>query len=814
LQSVDETALATAAIGEPLPPVELVGVNDPVAMVRASSRLVVLAGSGDGVVDASAAGLLRGDEAVLYAADLRPSDRLDDSALVILTDSNRDRAHQWRGTQDVVGFTETGGPAPDVLRRDTADQRLPVFADQSTEHQTTAAVEGLQVRATSYGEPFAYRPEDRPAMAVDGDPATAWLVGDRFDPIGQSIEVTGDVSKLSLLQSQQPGASRMIASVRLDFDAAAPQFVDLDASSLEGAGQRIEVPAGASFVRITITAVAARPGGSDPGGSAVGFADLGLGVHREVVSVPTDVAGVSASTPLAIVLTRLRTDPLDRWRSDPEPQLVRQFTVASDRDFGATLTLRRNARASDEVLNRLAGVTTATANRRLTGDPRSTAAHAIDGDPATAWTSPFSDVVGSTVTIPLDPTLATSEVILTQPVDQQHSMITRVTATIGGVATALDVPSPDDSGRSRIHVPPATGTELTLTIDGITPRTTVDRRYGETTVLPVAISEIEASSIASPVPTTAQPGCRTDLVEIDGTPLPVDVDAGTLGRLLAGEAVDVQPCPSTSLHVTAGTHLVSTAPGLATGLDVDRIALRSGEPGQAEPPPAVTVTRSRTTRTATVSGCTSGCWLILGEGYNDGWKATADGKDLGAPRQISGGFNGWLLAGSPSPVTVTMTWTPQRTMWIGMILAALAVLACALLVWRDRVVAEMPTPTAPVPAWPVEAVGRRRSLVAAGALVVLAAVAVSPTYGLLAAAVGLAMVVLRRPQVAGAASLALVLALGALIVRRQLRYRLIANPSWPAAFDDLHRLGLLVVVLLLASTIVDVCPTDESEQLT
>ena len=63
------------------------------------------------------------------------------------------------------------------------------------------------------------------------------------------------------------------------------------------------------------------------------------------------------------------------------------------------------------------------------------------------------------------------------------------------------------------------------------------------------------------------------------------------------------------------------------------------------------------------------------------------------------------------------------------------------------------------------------------------------------------------------ASLLLIAGLAALIVRRQLRYRLVANPSWPAAFDDLHRFGLLVVVLLLASTLVDDCPADEAEQL-
>ncbi|HEX3090765.1 MAG TPA: alpha-(1-_3)-arabinofuranosyltransferase family protein, partial [Ilumatobacteraceae bacterium] len=259
LATLDETALANPTIGEPVAPVELSDVDQPVAMVRAASRVVVLAGSGDGIVDASAAGLLRGDEAVLYAADLAAEDP-DTPDQVIVTDSNRDRAHQWRGTQDVVGFTETGGPQSDLLVPDTADQRLPVFADQSAVHQTTAAVDGLGIRASGYGEPFAYRPEDRPAMAVDGDPATAWVVADRFDPIGQRLEVSGDIANLSLLQSQQSGASRMISSVRLDFGGAGSenvgsQVVDLDDRSLSGEGQRIDAPVGATFVRITITGV-------------------------------------------------------------------------------------------------------------------------------------------------------------------------------------------------------------------------------------------------------------------------------------------------------------------------------------------------------------------------------------------------------------------------------------------------------------------------------------------------------------------------------------------------------------------------------
>jgi hypothetical protein len=153
-------------------------------------------------------------------------------------------------------------------------------------------------------------------------------------------------------------------------------------------------------------------------------------------------------------------------------------------------------------------------------------------------------------------------------------------------------------------------------------------------------------------------------------------------------------------------------------------------------------------------------------------------------------------------------------MWFGMALAALAVLACAILIWRDKASDEMRVPSAPTPHWPPEIVGRRRALVTAAALVVLAGLVISPKYGVLAGVVGLAVILLKRPLVAGAASLALVAGLAVLIVRRQLRYRLVANPSWPAAFDDLHRLGLLVVVLLFASTIADDCPADQAEQVT
>ncbi|HEY7626648.1 MAG TPA: hypothetical protein VH761_06255, partial [Ilumatobacteraceae bacterium] len=343
----------------------------------------------------------------------------------------------------------------------------------------------------------------------------------------------------------------------------------------------------------------------------------------------------------------------------------------------------------------------------------------------------------------------------------------------------------------------------------------IDRRYGETTVLPVALAEVEAAAILPPVAGTPPAECRDDLIELDGRPLPVLVDAAARAQLLAGDAVDVTTCDAANVDLVAGSHRVTTAAGHHTGIDVDRIVFAGGgSPTEPVAPPQVRVDRTRTSRTATVDGCPTGCWLILGEGYNSGWKATLGGDDLGPPRQISGGFNGWWLPGSASPMTVTMHWAPQRTMWAGMLLAGLAIVACALLIWRDRAVAAMPTFAAPMLGWPTVTAGRRAAAVAAAATTVLAVLVVSPKYGALAACIGIVLVLIRRPVLAGVLALALVAGLAALIVRRQARYHLIANPSWPAAFDDLHRLGLLAVVLLLGATILDEYQPDEVEQVT
>jgi arabinofuranan 3-O-arabinosyltransferase len=37
-------------------------------------------------------------------------------------------------------------------------------------------------------------------------------------------------------------------------------------------------------------------------------------------------------------------------------------------------------------------------------------------------------------------------------------------------------------------------------------------------------------------------------------------------------------------------------------------------------------------------------WLVLGQSYNDAWRASCDGRDLGAPRPVDGYAMGWRVA--------------------------------------------------------------------------------------------------------------------------------------------------------------------------
>jgi arabinofuranan 3-O-arabinosyltransferase len=794
--AVDEAAIVDDVSGGSEPAtVELYDVENAVPVARTAERTVAIVGSGDGVVDAAEAGLIDGSEALFYTAS-SPGGGPDTFDALIITDSNRQRAMHWRGSQDTTGMTE--GIAGGVLEADDGDQRLPVFPAAGPDSYSTAEFDGeVEVASSSYGERFAYRPEQRAAMAVDGDVHTAWEVADRSDPIGEYITVSTTDGSLQLLQPQR-AANRMITAIEIAGPNGSSR-VALDASSLTEPGQRVPVPADVPL-RVTIAEVASRPGGTDTGASSVGFAELGPQATEWVRTPDYDVAG---DIPTAVVLTRERTDPLDRWRADPEP-VLRRVVAIPDNDYELTVTARLDARAADEVIADFVGLDdVATSTRRLTGSLTATGWMATDGNPSTQWTSAFHAVTGSTLEIPLTPGVPLGSVTISQPTGDLYSTITSIEVAVdGGIPQRFDV-RPDDSGRVTVDLGDVSGTRASFTIVTIEARSTIDRRYAEPTTLPVAIEEITSSAIPGlPAQVDSNETC-VDLVTIDGAQVSFRLDAAQRTELVGGASVELVPCDAATFRL-GGEERIASVDGV---LQVDRIVMKSGDVStDVHTSATVSVSGSGSARTLTVEPCPEGCWLVFGEGFNEGWSATVDGVPAPGPQLISGGFNGWWLAPSDDTTTVQLRFAPQRTLNVALLLSSLTVAACIVLVavcgWHRprRLLGDLAPIHAGLDA--LRIAGRRDTIVSAAAVVATGVLLVSPVYGVvLALPLAVTVLITRRPVWMMAAAIGAVAFTMGTVIIRQRSHRWFANAAWPRRFEDLHRPAVLAVCLLLAGAL-------------
>ena len=75
------------------------------------------------------------------------------------------------------------------------------------------------------------------------------------------------------------------------------------------------------------------------------------------------------------------------------------------------------------------------------------------------------------------------------------------------------------------------------------------------------------------------------------------------------------------------------------------------------------------------------CWA---RATNAGWEASVAGKDVGGSTLVNGYANGWLVHPTAGTFSVTLRWTPQRTVWIALGVSALAFLVCLFLALRRR----------------------------------------------------------------------------------------------------------------------------------
>ena len=343
---------------------------------------------------------------------------------------------------------------------------------------------------------------------------------------------------------------------------------------------------GKPFHKLEITVLDAV--GND--GSA-GFSEIEIpGVDVEELTVlPTavlDLLGANAANaPLAFTLSRERANPAEPVRADPELSMRRILDLPAPLTLTVDGTARVSAGADETLLDRLlgstrSGVASVRSSEHLAGAITARASSAIDGSTATAWSTPFAGIAGqsweATLTSPV--TLDTLELDIVS--DEHHSEPRTITLRVGGndpVQLSLPALATTALG-STTHVSlplprPLVGDFVQITIDGYDARTTPDWYTNSAIDFPVAIAEIGLPVAQPSAPTTTiDTGCRNDLVTIDGTPFPVRIngDSGSTRR----EALTVTPCGS-ALTLGAGRHEIATAVGLDSGIDIDRLVLRS-----------------------------------------------------------------------------------------------------------------------------------------------------------------------------------------------------------------------------------------------
>lgn len=780
---------------------------------------IVVDGDGEGIVSAAAAGLLDRPGALLLGADVvRHRDAravTDSTTAVVLTDTNRKRAMRWYSTRENAGATEPVDQ-PAVLD-DPSDARLQVAGSTPPGTQTVVEWRGVRrIWASGYGSQNTLQPEERPSNAFDGDLTTAWRSERPTDGtrrrIGVELLAPSRADHLTLIAPQGRLGTVALTEVQVILDGTRR----IDATFSPDAAARptgLDVPLdGRPFQRLEVVVH-----DSAPRDGLAGFAEIAVpGVQvDELVALPTaladDLGARLDAMPVSIVLTRLRANPAEPLRADPEPSLERRIglPVALGVDVGGTARL--DTTAPDSVLDALLGASVeawgvrADSTAHLAGEVDARASATLDGDPRTAWQTPFSALVDQAVDLQLTTPVTAASLDLDVVADGRHSLPTafRLVAD-GGAPITLAVPpvaSPaaDGSGIASLHLAlpaPVTASRWRIEVAGVDIRSTTDWSTLLPFTLPLGIAEIHLPGVPERPDTEVDTGCRDDLLTVDGIPLPIRISGDPRAPITNG-GLRVEGCRG-SMTLPAGSTILRTTPGWSTGLAIDRLVLQH-QPGEAPVArrPQVTA-RSTQVRSGHVSGSvtTDGqpFWLVVDESMNRGWRLHVDGAQVAGPRPIGAYAAGWLVTPvRAGRLAVTADWSPQRTVDLALLVSALAAAACVGLVLVGRRRATLPPSAISRPT-----LTRRPAppgWLAVGAGAALAALLVAPVA---AAPMAVALVVARRwPWTGRALPPILVAASAAAVTVLAVGHGYPASFQWPTRFPWVHAVTLGAVLLLV-----------------
>lgn len=780
-----------------LPEITLFAVDQEVSPARLFREFELVAGDGTGLVELAAASVVSGRDLIISEGSLEDDHLISlasQASRILITDSNRRRAHHWRGSQDVWGATE---PEVGVLTvRDDFDSRLPIDSGRSTDSFSIVEEAPVEALATGYGPALRFHPEYRPRMAIDGDPSTAWRVGSDRPALGQvlTLQANGPIDTLSLLQVSDSASTMWITDISIRVDSGQWIEQQLEESSRVTPGQEIVLEESGRLVDIRIDGTTSDQIRNSPG---VGFAEVldSSLVSPEIIRLPERLR-TSDESPIAYSLSRLRSDPLDRQRLDPEQSMMRRLTQVMRGVSEFDATIRLSSRAHDDILAAALGIDSGLSVERLHGGVHWWGPSAFDGDPATSWrpsvsitdTGDWGSLKGN-----LDEPIEWIE--FEQPMDSQSSRITRVRISFfkDGVpveSIVVDLPDSDFSPVSRISVPNIDADSIELTVVGIESFDVTDEITGRTISAPIALAELRSNSWSNTeLPESFDTGCRSDLIFIDESPVPIRL-AGSTAAALRGEQVQVTLC-GVLPDIKKGS-VLETAPGRKTGWDIDHIFLSSSASSIVPAGPAnIELDVHRAHVSARIPGCSRACWIEMPFGFSDGWRADFSGSSLGPPLRSAAGRSLWSLE-NVSPGVFSAQWVPQTWMWVGLAVSLSTLVLLIALALRDR---KHPRTQALEGDPLLERVRIPSRLLAALSGFALGTVLVTPIWGVF---IGVSVIVFPR-KLLGRLAIGAVVVGFAYVALQQIRTGAQPGFSWPSVFERAHRPMLATLIVYVIS---------------
>ena len=673
--------------------------------VEPVSDPVVVDGSADALAGLAAFGLLPTQRPLLYAADQSPAGlraAVAGGGDVVISDSNRRQAFAASTLEQNTGPVLT--PDQTVSADGLILDPFGGGADAQTVAVYGGGVRSVQAPASPQRVQF---PEHGPFAAIDGSAATAWLADPTLAPSQRWLQVDFTrpqrLSSVTLVPYDDAGGSvRAVAIAGRSF-------------AIHPGSNHLVLPATmATSLHVAITAVSPPAPGAAAG--AGGIRELQIpGVRAtQALRLPLDAARALAGVnldPVGLTYLFQRTtgdEPFARnvthgpWSAlrmtdagDAEQTMSRDFVLPAARRFTATAWVAPFAADPDPVLDRLAGYrgpVQATSSDRFDGEPRWRASAALDGDPATAWIADDSSAAAAG-----GGPAAWLQWRTPRPTTVQALRLVAPSAPVGR-PTRIRVVWP---GGASPPLAVTAGGAVTLAhrvrarmfrieiLAAVAPRgaSAADRRA-------VGIAEIRGVAglpALRPAPMARfAAGCGAARIAIGGRVVSLSV-SGSAGAFAQGRPLLARSC-GVPVAVAAGTVHLQVAPGRFA---IDELALRAPAPNPPAPSrasagPAGRVLDSGTTGHGSYDGVRVAIhrpsWLVLGEGYDRGWRAWCNGRSLGAPVPIDGYANGWRV--TPGCTNVRFAFAPNRTAIIGYVVSGVGGLACLLVVliafWRRR----------------------------------------------------------------------------------------------------------------------------------